>query len=64
MQSTQSFDISWHKEIVKLDLPTTSTILELKLAIEQKTNVSFESQKLLGLTKGKLPPDEVCNVRC
>lgn len=34
-------------------------VYDLKAALQGQTNVPPERQKILGLVKGKLPPDEV-----
>lgn len=37
---------------------TTTRVYDLKFLIYSLTNVPPERQKILGLVKGKLPPDE------
>lgn len=57
-----AFDVKWHGENIRVDVPKTesATIFDLKLAIEAITNVSHETQKLIGiLPKGKVPSDDV-----
>ena len=41
-----------------LSLDETSRVLDLKLLIQSETSVPAARQKLIGLAKGALPPDE------
>ncbi len=43
---------------------TSCRVFDLKIALFSLTNVPPERQKILGLVKGKLPPDEAVMYAC
>ncbi|KAI6109645.1 HAD subfamily IIID h [Pisolithus sp. B1] len=49
---------SWGGKTFSLDLAESDRVYDLKAALLSLTNVPPERQKILGLVKGKLPPDE------
>ncbi|GAM23587.1 hypothetical protein SAMD00019534_067620, partial [Acytostelium subglobosum LB1] len=48
----------WSGKEFKVSIEKTNTILDLKRQLETLTNVLTKRQKILGLSKGLLPPDE------
>ena len=56
--SSISFALKWRSDAIDVALPLTATVLDLKNAIEQKTNVPAASVKVLGLklSSGPRPP--------
>ncbi|ETW86175.1 hypothetical protein HETIRDRAFT_43143 [Heterobasidion irregulare TC 32-1] len=49
---------SWASKAFTLDVAESDRVFDLKAALFSLTNVPPERQKILGLVKGKLPPDE------
>ncbi|KAH7889527.1 HAD-like domain-containing protein [Phlebopus sp. FC_14] len=49
---------SWAGKIFELELAESDRVYDLKSSLMDLTNVPPERQKILGLVKGKLPPDE------
>ncbi|KAJ3488987.1 hypothetical protein NLI96_g2461 [Meripilus lineatus] len=50
---------TWSGKSFTLDIAESDRVYDLKAALQGQTNVPPERQKILGLVKGKLPPDEV-----
>ncbi|KAI0317471.1 HAD subfamily IIID h [Amylostereum chailletii] len=50
---------SWSGKPHKLDIADTDRVFDLKAMLFSMTNVPPERQKILGLVKGKLPPEDV-----
>ncbi|KAI0076439.1 HAD IIID h [Panus rudis PR-1116 ss-1] len=50
---------TWSGKPFTLDIAETDRVFDLKASLQSQTNVPPERQKILGLVKGKLPPDEV-----
>ncbi|KAG6854719.1 hypothetical protein C0991_002432 [Blastosporella zonata] len=48
----------WSAKSFKLDIADSDRVFDLKAAIHNLTRVPPERQKILGLVKGKLPPDQ------
>jgi len=49
---------SWSGKSMSIDVAESDRVFDLKAALLSLTNVPVERQKILGLVKGKLPPDE------
>ncbi|KAH6587583.1 hypothetical protein BASA50_011188 [Batrachochytrium salamandrivorans] len=47
----------WQRTKYPLQLPPETTVMQLKQKLQTLTGVQTDRQKLLGLVKGKLPPD-------
>ncbi|KAK0211162.1 HAD subfamily IIID h [Desarmillaria ectypa] len=54
-----SLQFTWSGRSLSLDIADTDTVYDLKGYLHGQTHVPPERQKILGLVKGKLPPDEV-----
>lgn len=56
--SSITFALKWRADAFDVTLPLTSTVLDLKFAVEAKTNVPAASVKVLGLklSSGPRPP--------
>ncbi|KIK08238.1 hypothetical protein K443DRAFT_588773 [Laccaria amethystina LaAM-08-1] len=50
---------SWAGKILTLQIADSDRVFDLKSSLFELTKVPFERQKILGLVKGKLPPDQV-----
>ncbi|KAF9013944.1 HAD-like domain-containing protein [Cyathus striatus] len=50
---------TWAGKAFKLSVPDSDRVFDLKAAVRDLTNVPPERQKILGLVKGKLPPDQI-----
>ncbi|KAJ3865578.1 hypothetical protein EV359DRAFT_72337 [Lentinula novae-zelandiae] len=63
-QATQSperwvtLQLTWAGKPFSLDIADSDRVLDLKTALHDLTRVPPERQKILGLVKGKLPPDQ------
>ncbi|EIM89778.1 HAD subfamily IIID h, partial [Stereum hirsutum FP-91666 SS1] len=55
-----SFKFSWSGKQFTLDIAESDRLFDLKAALYSLTNVPPERQKIVGLVKGKLPPEEEC----
>jgi hypothetical protein len=57
---------TWAGKPFTLDIAESDRVFDLKAALQSLTNVPPERQKILGLVKGKLPPDQerVCVYLC
>ncbi|KAG6833656.1 hypothetical protein H0H87_002852 [Tephrocybe sp. NHM501043] len=49
---------TWSAKPFQLDIADSDRVFDLKTAIQNLTRVPPERQKILGLVKGKLPPDQ------
>ncbi|KAF8163430.1 HAD-like domain-containing protein [Crassisporium funariophilum] len=49
---------TWAGKIFKLDIADSDRVFDLKAALHGLTKVPSDRQKILGLVKGKLPPDQ------
>ncbi|TFK42462.1 HAD-like domain-containing protein [Crucibulum laeve] len=49
---------SWAGKSFRLDIADSDRVFDLKAALRDLTKVPAERQKILGLVKGKLPPDQ------
>ncbi|KAF8965209.1 HAD-like domain-containing protein [Flammula alnicola] len=49
---------TWASKSFKIDIADSDRLFDLKTALHNLTKVPNERQKILGLIKGKLPPDE------
>ncbi|OSX65602.1 hypothetical protein POSPLADRAFT_1073590 [Postia placenta MAD-698-R-SB12] len=49
---------TWSGKQFKLDIAESDRVFDLKAMLQSLTDVPPERQKILGLVKGKLPPDE------
>lgn len=54
-----AFSVKYSKSILSLKLSTTDTVSDLKAVLFSLTDVPPQRQKLMGLAKGKLPPDDI-----
>ncbi|KAG7448212.1 HAD subfamily IIID h [Guyanagaster necrorhizus] len=54
-----SLQFTWSGRSFSLDIADTDTVYDLKGYLHSQTLVPPERQKILGLVKGKLPPDQV-----
>ncbi|EKM55328.1 uncharacterized protein PHACADRAFT_255874 [Phanerochaete carnosa HHB-10118-sp] len=50
---------TWQGKPFEIDIAGSDRVFDLKATLYSLTNVPPERQKILGLAKGKLPPDEV-----
>ncbi|THH06715.1 hypothetical protein EW145_g3892 [Phellinidium pouzarii] len=50
--------VAWSGKIVELDIAESDRVYDLKSLLFSMTNVPPDRQKILGLVKGKLPPEE------
>ncbi|TFK30056.1 ubiquitin family proteint [Coprinopsis marcescibilis] len=50
----------WAGKTFHLRIAETDRVYDLKTSIRDLTTVPIERQKILGLVKGKLPPDQAC----
>ncbi|KAJ2901057.1 hypothetical protein IWW38_000022 [Coemansia aciculifera] len=58
VRESLSLDVVWRgSERYPLRIPKYATILSVKALLEELTGIDAESQKLLGLVRGKLPRD-------
>ncbi|KAL0568077.1 hypothetical protein V5O48_013921 [Marasmius crinis-equi] len=53
-----TLQFSWSGKPYSLDIADSDRVFDLKTAIHDLTRVPPERQKILGLVKGKLPPDQ------
>ncbi|KAF9246355.1 HAD-like domain-containing protein [Melanogaster broomeanus] len=53
-----SLSFTWAGKTLSLELAESDRVFDLKAALMTLTNVPPERQKILGLVKGKLPPDQ------
>ena len=53
-----SVELSWNHQKLDLSLASESTIEDLKKKIQELTGVEAINQKLFGLVKGKIPPND------
>jgi ubiquitin-like domain-containing CTD phosphatase 1 len=51
-------EFKWNQKSFEVDLAESDRVFDLKDKLYKLTNVPAERQKILGLVKGKLPPDE------
>ncbi|TDL24930.1 HAD IIID h [Rickenella mellea] len=51
-------NVTWKGETLSLELADSDRVYDLKALLQSLTDVPPERQKILGLVKGKLPPDE------
>jgi len=49
---------TWAGKTFTLDIAESDRVFDLKAALQSLTDVPPERQKILGLVKGKLPPDQ------
>ena len=49
---------TWASKTFTLDIAESDRVFDLKAALQSLTDVPPERQKILGLVKGKLPPDQ------
>lgn len=49
---------TWASKSFTLDIAESDRVFDLKAALQSLTDVPPERQKILGLVKGKLPPDQ------
>jgi len=49
---------TWASKGFTLDIAESDRVFDLKALLQSLTDVPPERQKILGLVKGKLPPDE------
>jgi ubiquitin-like domain-containing CTD phosphatase 1 len=49
---------TWAGKPFTLDIAESDRVFDLKAALQSLTDVPPERQKILGLVKGKLPPDQ------
>lgn len=54
------FKMTWSGKVIEFELEGDDRLYDLKGIIYSLISVSPERQKLIGLTKGKLPGDETC----
>ncbi|KIY43901.1 hypothetical protein FISHEDRAFT_62128 [Fistulina hepatica ATCC 64428] len=54
-----TFNFTWSGQPFSLGIAESDRVFDLKTALHSLTNVPPERQKILGLVKGKLPPDDV-----
>ncbi|KAJ2598517.1 hypothetical protein GGF40_002086 [Coemansia sp. RSA 1286] len=58
VRESLSLEVTWKgSEKYNLRIPKYATILSVKVLIEELTEIDADSQKLLGLVRGKLPKD-------
>ncbi|KAJ2845962.1 hypothetical protein J3B02_004534 [Coemansia erecta] len=58
VRESLSLEITWKgSKKYQLRIPKYATVLSVKVLIEELTEIDSDSQKLLGLVKGKLPKD-------
>lgn len=55
-----TLQFTWSGKPYRLDVAESDRVYDLKAALQSLTNVPPERQKILGLVKGKLPPDQAC----
>ncbi|KAJ3889464.1 hypothetical protein GG344DRAFT_89423 [Lentinula edodes] len=53
-----TLQLTWAGKPFSLDIADSDRVLDLKTALHDLTRVPPERQKILGLVKGKLPPDQ------
>ncbi|KAF9261389.1 HAD IIID h [Marasmius fiardii PR-910] len=53
-----TLQFGWSGKQFSIDIADSDRVLDLKTAIQDLTRVPPERQKILGLVKGKLPPDQ------
>lgn len=53
-----SLKFSWAGKTFELEIAESDRVYDLKAALHSLTEVPPERQKILGLVKGKLPPDQ------
>ncbi|KAJ2723254.1 hypothetical protein GGI07_002756 [Coemansia sp. Benny D115] len=59
VRESVSLDVVWKgSERYQLKIPKYATVLSVKALIEELTDIEADSQKLLGLVKGRLPKDK------
>lgn len=58
MERWISLKFSWAGKTFELEIAESDRVYDLKAALHSLTEVPPERQKILGLVKGKLPPDQ------
>ncbi|KAF8623572.1 hypothetical protein AX15_006340 [Amanita polypyramis BW_CC] len=53
-----TLQFAWGGKPFSLDVAESDRVFDLKAALQSLTDVPLERQKILGLVKGKLPPDQ------
>ncbi|KJA27154.1 hypothetical protein HYPSUDRAFT_198438 [Hypholoma sublateritium FD-334 SS-4] len=58
VEQWNELEFTWAGKPFKLRIPESDRLFDMKLALHDLTRVPSERQKIIGLVKGKLPPDE------